>query len=60
LRHKRRKARAKNRVSKYKRACVPERYETTKKFVSNGVGKRHARGALTVLARGAHRKVPAK
>jgi hypothetical protein len=39
LRHKRRKARANLRGSKYKNACAAERDETTKKFVLDGVEK---------------------
>jgi hypothetical protein len=51
LRHKRRKARANLRGSKYKNACVAERDETTKKFVLNGVEKLSLRGVTSVLAR---------
>jgi hypothetical protein len=51
LRHKRRKARANRRGSKYKNACVSEHDETTKKFVSNGVEKLSAGAAARDQAR---------
>jgi hypothetical protein len=51
LRHKRRKARANLRGSKYKIACTVELDETTKKFVLNGVEKLGPGGSERARAR---------